>query len=56
MKFLLCFAVIVACLVFDTEVAVDFAVETFPSSVIISVVCLVGGLAEDKFFEDLYCM
>ena len=53
---LLCFAVIVACFVFDTEVAVDFAVETFPSSVIISVVCLVGGLAEDKFFEDLYCM
>ena len=38
---------------FDTEVAASFAVETFPSSLIINIVCLVGGVAEDKHFEDI---
>ena len=33
---------------FDTEVAAGFAVGTFPSSLIISVVCVVGGVAEDE--------
>ena len=40
-------------LFFDTDEAASFAVETFPSSLIISVVCLVGGVAEDELFDDL---
>ena len=40
-------------LFFDTDAAASFAVETFPSSLIISVVCLVEGVAEDELFEDL---
>ena len=36
-----------------TEVAAGFAVENFPSSLIIIVVCLLGVVAEDERFEDL---
>ena len=47
-SFLLCFTEIVTRLFFDTEVAAGFAVGAFPSSLIISVVCVVGGVAEDE--------
>ena len=40
-------------LFFDTDAAASFAVETSPFFLIISVVCLVGGVAEDELFEDL---
>ena len=52
-NFLLCFTVIVTCLFFDTEVAAGFAVEIFPTSLIVSVVCLIGSVAEDELFQDL---
>ena len=53
-NFLLCFIVrIVTCLFFKTEVAANFSVETFLSSLIISLVCLVGSVAEDELFGDL---
>ena len=38
---------------FDTEVAAGLAVETFLSSLIISVVYLVGGVAENELSENL---
>ena len=52
-NFLLCFTVIATCLFFDTEVAAGLVVVIFPSCLIISVVCLVGCVAEDELFEDL---